>query len=367
MTGQIDSLQDICIFYCVNHLDTLASLLECSKQSSDEATASFSMLLGNRILEYYFKSHIAEDALQGCVDAVISNPQFCNSIFVNRKNMLTCENVSNLAQNAIKELEFTCFDDYRFIKDEFEILVQQNLKNLTRLKVKQKSTECDIEGLLQLLAGGDGFESKRKYGTVSEQDKNTNHPKEKKTKKCLRYFSKLRNFDKSSKAKTKSVSSHSCHPDAQLLSSTQNDPEVQSTKMKTSPSSSDSDMTDPTFESLSDTEISAHQKQRSAEQCIPNLFSFHYNMCYSSLENLTNSYSVFDRLCCIIEKNTQLQSITIVSVMPNPCKWFLLNTDMVHKLENLHSLVLSHATKKNMDIELGSVLFSRLPELKKLR
>ncbi|KAL4236756.1 Protein zer-1 [Mactra antiquata] len=158
-----ESLQDLCICYCMNNLDVLTASMERFFAENEDVSASFSFLFGNRMLDYYSSSIIPTPENQIYVNQLLQNSQLCSQLSLKRRNMYTIENLEELSNNKLRSLDVYCseYADARE-RETVGLIVEKNIGNLTSVRIAQDWEDGLTTGLLNVLAGID-------YDTDSSQ------------------------------------------------------------------------------------------------------------------------------------------------------------------------------------------------------
>jgi len=134
-----DSLQDMCIMYCVNNLPVLVSSMKILRSVED--AVSMSQMLGNHLLQYYTKFGINSSENQEFVNQLLQNEQLCNEVVIRRDGVLTADNIIDLSNNRIKSVEMTFFDSDicdGLLHAKRQLLVN-NAKHITKICLYQRS------------------------------------------------------------------------------------------------------------------------------------------------------------------------------------------------------------------------------------
>lgn len=126
-----DSLQDLCVFYCINNLQVLVSSL--SRLSSAGEGVSLSQTLGNLMLQYYTKFGIHSEDTQEFINQLLQNDQLCSELVVKRSGLLTEDNLTELSNNKLKCIELTYLDDDMSLLAAKKRLVMNSSEHLTKV------------------------------------------------------------------------------------------------------------------------------------------------------------------------------------------------------------------------------------------
>ena len=332
-----DKLQDLCIFYCMNNLDVLVASLNNVTDSSDDVSSTFSLLLGNRLLEYYLSNSLPNEDDQQYLDQLSQNNQLCNDVKITRKEVIKPENVQELANNSIRRLHLSFFDDDSAsdVIDSYEELLENNLPNLTSITLYQKCDESLITGFLNLLCGRESDAEINTFrGSSGDLDASG---------------------DQSRGAESSSfemVVANTKYHGFQIRNLNEGGGETVQEVDK--------------------------DNRRSVEQSevAPNLKSFCYEHIYSGMPppsvSPNHSYGWFYQLLTeILLRNKHIQSFSLVTIISNPVKWFL-SQPSICLMKNIQSLCLSFdcrdvAMSEEQGIPYTKDFFSNLPLLDNLR
>ncbi|XP_053393381.1 uncharacterized protein LOC123564770 [Mercenaria mercenaria] len=149
-----DTLQDLCVFYLMNNIDTLVQSLNKTQDTNEEFTSLFSLLHANRMLGYYSKCCIPCDHELPYIDQLMEICQQCDEISVTTTSPWT--NILMFADSckSVRRLDLTIFDNDLQLSAYSELL-ENNLPHLTSLKLSQKCEELCTVGFLNMLGGKD--------------------------------------------------------------------------------------------------------------------------------------------------------------------------------------------------------------------
>ncbi|XP_045214515.2 protein zer-1 homolog [Mercenaria mercenaria] len=333
-----DSLQDLCIFYCMNNLDILVASLNNISESKDDISSTFSLLLGNRLLEYYLCSCLPSEDKEQFVDQLMQNSQLCNEVNISRREVFNPDNVQELANNAIRRLQVTVFDEDSTTGtlEAYRDLLENNLSRLTSLGLYQKCGEESMTGLLNLLCGRDYDDDVDDFSDSDDESSNKNQGA----------------GDNSDMFEGTSVVFNTKYHGFQIRN------------------------LDAQNEARTETGTGADESSISANQVVSNLKSFSYEQVYTAIDphrSPSHSYGWFYHLLSkILLGSKQIQSFSLVTVISNPVEWFL-SQPKLPLLKNLQSLCLSYednhvaALSVELDIPYTKKFFSNLPVLENLR
>ncbi|WAQ97296.1 ZER1-like protein [Mya arenaria] len=314
-----DCLQDLCVFYCMNHLDVFVSALKASDMSAASG-GSFPVLLGNKLLDYYMRCSIPKYNLTfkhpdqsevDLLDDLVSNGHTCNEISVIHGEKVSADIFHTLSSNNLfRTVELTSFDGDEIAgmkKVKCEI-IKKSLKVLSSVKLNKLSDEEMFLEILCNLAGQSYLESESSSSEVAENTED--------------------NFeDENMVALPLQVDINEQFT-------------VANTKYK------------PTkLQPNCDRNTNA---QKDDFRCV-NLKSFTYNQYASNFDNMNEvvirKFSLFvSALSEILENNLNLQTFCVTSALSYPLDWFL-NLPFLPLLKNLQSLTLACVNVPNIRME----------------
>lgn len=329
-----DSLQDLCMFYCMNNLDILVKSLYCISDVNDDISSTFSMLLGNKMLEYFLRYCLPSEDKEEYVDQLMQTSQLCNELCITRKGMLNAGNVQELANNSIKKLQLTVFDDDidKGIEKAYRHLVE-NSPNLTNVSIYQKCEEFLLSDILNLLCGKENEAEMDEFSSNEDETADTKAAGDRvDTFEVVVANTKYRGFQ---------------IRNLNALVSAGGEAKTETGK--------------PVIKS---------------NQFATNLKSFSYEQVYTTAHpNFlpSNSFGWFYQLLSdILLHNKQLQSFSLVTSISNPVEWFMSQPELP-QLKNLQSLCLSYedseiaAASGELEMVYSKEFFSNLPVLQNLR
>lgn len=349
VTSRPDSLHDLCIFYCMNNLDTLVASLKSFSDTNEDISSTFSLLLGNRLLDYYLACCIPSDNNLTYIDQLMQNSHLCNEISITRIGLVSPANMQELAKNSVQKLTLTCFDVDNLMMHAYRVLLENNLPHLTNLNLIEKCDEDGIVGLLNLLCG---------------QSYDTN------------IVARSEAEDESENKSTESIAELDV---AEAIGDTPTELDVAE-----APTELDVAAASTKCHSIPINGASANrgrdegemEKSAKLDLVVPNLTSFSYEHVYSSMHPNCEPCCSFGWFYNLISKvllcNSQLQSFSFVTMISNPIEWFL-SRPKLPLLHNLQSLCLSFeymdyaAHSDEIDMPYTNTFFANLPALSRLR
>jgi hypothetical protein len=337
-----DKLQDLCIFYCMNNLDILVASLNNVSESNDDISSTFSLLLGNRLMEYFLSNSLPSEDKQQFVDQLTQNNQLCNEVILTRRDVVSSENIQELANNSIRRLHLSIFDDSTSeVIVSYEELLENNLPYLTKVSLSQKCEESQMTGFLNLLCGQEvDADIETVGGNADDLDNSINASGDQNRGK----------YDNPSFYEM--VVSNTKFHGFQIRN------------------------LDGQNEGSGETVQGAEKNTEDQSDIAPNLKSFSYECVYMGMRppiSAHHCYGWFYHLLTeILLRNKQIQSFCLVTVISNPVKWFL-SQPKIHSMKNIQSLCLSFncpeqvAELEERGIPYTKEFFSNLPLLENLR
>lgn len=328
-----DSLQDLCMFYCMNNLDILVKSLYSISDVNDDISSSFSMLLGNKMLEYFLRYCLPSEDKEEHVDQLMQTSQLCNELCITRRDMLNAGNVQELANNSIKKLQLTVFDDDfdKGIETAYRHLIK-NSPNLSNVSIYQKCEEFLLSDILNLLCGKENEAEVKEFS--SEEDETVD-----------------------SKAAGDRVDTF----EVVVANTKYCGFQIRNLNAPVSAGRAEAETSKPVTKS---------------NQFASNLKSFSYEQVYTTAHpNFlpSNSFGWFYQLLSdILLHSIQLQSFSLVTSISNPVEWFM-SQPKLPQLKNLQSLCLSFedseiaADCEDLKMAYSEEFFSNLPVLENLR
>lgn len=306
-----DSLQNLCIFYCMNNLNVIVASLN-RLALTEERSATLSQLLGNQMLEYFMRCGIPSKDQQPFLDQLLQNDQLCNELILRRSGLLTYENICELSNNHLKCIELTCS-----LADNDKskcMLVQKNKEHLTKLSISQRGGEELAIALLSELLGQDTTsDTNGSQHTDNSENKHSDFV-----------------------ANTKFVSFGGCTVVPMETRPSQSEPEIK-------------------------------QKAKKLKS-----FMFQQVLSDRSFGRNSPSYesaTIYSLLLEILKQNQEIVSFSMFSVISHPAQW-LLSQREIHSLQNLQSLTLSFVNRYCQEVvrtEGNLDFFTSLPSLRCLR
>lgn len=327
-----DSLQDLCIFYCMNNLDVLVESLNNIQVANHDTSAMFSMLLGNKMLDYFLHCCLPSDDKEKYVDQLLQNDQLCNELCITRRDMLNAGNLQELANNSIRKLQLSVFDEdcNAGAEEAYKLLFVNCLAHLTSVSLYQKCEEVSASGFLNLLCGEDFWEER-------EQGKG-----------CSNYSGAAGDSSGTFKVVVANTKYHGFQIKNLVVPAT----------------------------TEAETSCKAGKSVSRSDHCSQILKSFSYEQVYTTIHpdfQPSHSFGWFYHLLSkLLLYNTQLQSFSIVMAISNPVEWFL-SQPKLPSLKTLESLCLSFvfseiaAHSEELDIAYTKTFFANLPVLENLR
>lgn len=135
-----DSLQDLCILYCIGNLPVLVNSL--SRLDNVEDGMSMSQNLGNQLLQYFLKFGIYSENNEGFVDQLLQSVTLCSDLVLKRSRLLTEDSIVQLSNKKLKSIELTYYnDDHASLLYAKKRLVMNSSEHLTKLCLYCRSSE----------------------------------------------------------------------------------------------------------------------------------------------------------------------------------------------------------------------------------
>ena len=140
-----DSLQDLCIFFCVEHPECLniSEKTKASHTSDDgggDAVVSpeheLPITLCDRLVSQFLKTQILLLAVdRTTLNALLKKKNICSKLNLLRLNILSEANLFDIAQNQISNLNLLGCKEHSHVNDGIEMLIRMNKESLKSLRV----------------------------------------------------------------------------------------------------------------------------------------------------------------------------------------------------------------------------------------
>ncbi|KAH3873026.1 protein zer-1 homolog [Dreissena polymorpha] len=159
--NSLDSLQQLCICYLVNHMDVLAASLrsasmEWSVVSQNGPSASLSIELSDRMLEYYSRISIHSLEKERSLNDILSTGLSFSRVSLVRRGVVSAENLDKLSdKNKFKSIELWLFeeDTYSGIRVEQNKLLESSEHSLCSLSLRVLCSPFRLSDIMHALRG----------------------------------------------------------------------------------------------------------------------------------------------------------------------------------------------------------------------
>lgn len=143
-----DSLQDLCIFYCVEHSQSLspqrgrATNVHFSKEGGGDAPNipghDLPVTLCDKLVTQFLKTHIPlhrDEHFDAVLSALLKHKNICNKLNLIRQGILSEASICDIANNHIASVNLFGCSEYSFVNPGIEQLMKQNKENIKNIRI----------------------------------------------------------------------------------------------------------------------------------------------------------------------------------------------------------------------------------------